>query len=90
MRASIYCSATLFTVATFAFPSMLKKDISADQLAEITALAEKITKEAASDVRLEARAGFDPEAQSISVTGDHAYVSLLFMPHNHTIPWLTF
>lgn len=77
MKVSLFYSATLFSLATFAFPaSLLKKDISAEQLAEITALVDRITKEAGISTRLGARASFDAEAQHVSTTGDHAYVSL--------------
>jgi hypothetical protein len=80
MKASILCSATLFSLATFAFPAnLLNGDISAATLAEITSLTEKSTRD------LEAkrqggqgghvRRAFNAEAQRISNTGDHKYVS---------------
>lgn len=90
MKASIFCSATLFTWATLAFPSnilqgdikanLLKlNEISPDTLAEITALSEKIAR----DVELKSQGGhvkrsFNADAQRISITGDHKYVCLFF------------
>ncbi|OSS52535.1 hypothetical protein B5807_03023 [Epicoccum nigrum] len=86
MKASIFCSATLFTWATLAFPSnilqgdikanLLKgSDISPDTLAEITALSEKIAR----DLEIKSQGGhvkraFNAEAQRISITGDHKYI----------------
>lgn len=90
MKASIFCSATLFTWATLAFPSnilqgdikanLLKgSDISQDTLAEITALSEKIAR----DLETRSQGGhvkraFNAEAQRISITGDHKYVCSSF------------
>jgi hypothetical protein len=90
MKASIFCSATLFTWATLAFPSnilqgdiktnLLKgSDISQDTLAEITALSEKIAR----DLETKSQGGhvkraFNAEAQRISITGDHKYVCSCF------------
>lgn len=77
MKVSILCSATLFTLATFAFPAnLLKGDISEATLAEITALTEKITR----DLETQRQGGyvkraFNAEAQRISTTGEHRYVS---------------
>ncbi|KAH7406357.1 Chloroperoxidase [Phaeosphaeria sp. MPI-PUGE-AT-0046c] len=77
MKASILCSATLFTLATFAFPAnLLKGDISEATLAEITSLTEKITR----DLEIKRRSGhekraFNAEAQRISTTGDHSYIA---------------
>ena len=84
MKASILCGATLFSLATFAFPANLldnlDKDISAEQLAEITELAAKISNEVQTKRQLGASIlppGFDAKAQRISTTGDHAYVCCL-------------
>jgi hypothetical protein len=77
MKVSLLCIATLFSLATFAFPaSMLKGDMSKSTLAEITALTEKISSDLESK-----RSGahvkrvFNAEAQRISTTGYHKYVS---------------
>lgn len=76
MKVSIICSATFFTWATFAFPaSLLKGDISEATLAEISSLAEKITR----DLETKrggghVKRGFSAKAQRISTTGDHGYV----------------
>ena len=75
MKVSILCSATLFTWATFAFPTnLLKGDISEATLAEITSLTETITR----DLETKRQGGhvkrtFSAEAQRISTTGDHRY-----------------
>jgi hypothetical protein len=77
MKVSLLCSATLFSLATLAFPAnLLKGDISEATLAEITALTEKITR----DLETKRQGGhvkraFNAEAQRISTTGDHKYVS---------------
>jgi hypothetical protein len=83
MRASLICSATLFPLASFAFPAnLLRGDISEDALAEITALAAKIhrdteTKRDSSNVKR----AFNADAQRISTTGKHAYVRTLIICH---------
>ncbi|KAJ4332398.1 hypothetical protein N0V87_008394 [Didymella glomerata] len=76
MKTSVICSAALFSLATFAFPAnLLKGDISAEQLAEFTALAERITQEAQKKPQpAHAKRGFNADAQHVSTTGDHAYV----------------
>jgi hypothetical protein len=76
MKASFLYSATLFSLATFAFPTnLLNKDISEDTLAEITALASKITREAETNRRASnVKRGFNADAQRVSTTGDHKYV----------------
>jgi hypothetical protein len=77
MKVSLVCSATLFSLATLAFPAnLLKGDISDATLAEITALTEKITR----DLETKQQGGhvkraFNAEAQRLSTTGDHKYVS---------------
>jgi hypothetical protein len=77
MKVSLLCSATLFSLATLAFPAnLLKGDISEATLAEITALTEKITR----DLEAKRQGGhvkrsFNAEAQRISTTGDHKYVN---------------
>jgi len=64
-------------MATFAFPaSMLKGDISAATLAEITALTDKISRDIESKRSgAHVKRAFNAEAQRISTTGDHEYVS---------------
>lgn len=77
MKVSILYSATLFTWTTSAFPAnLLKGDISEATLAEITSLTENITR----DLETKRQGGyvkraFNVEAQRISTTGDHRYVS---------------
>jgi hypothetical protein len=77
MKASLLCGAPLFSLAAFAFPAnLLQNDISQDTLAEITALATKITREAESKPKSgNVKRGFNAEAQSVSITGEHKYVS---------------
>lgn len=77
MKVSVLCGATLFSLATFAFPaSMLKGDISDATLAEITALTERIARDLESKRSgAHVKRAFDAEAQRISTTGDHKYVS---------------
>jgi hypothetical protein len=76
MKASLLCSATLFSLATFAFPTnLLKGDISEDTLAEITSLAAKISRDLETRGRAgNVKRGFNAEAQRISTTGKNAYV----------------
>jgi hypothetical protein len=76
MKASILCGAALFSLTTFAFPtSLLNSDISDATLAEITALADKITKEIETRRHpVVAKRGFNADAQLISTTGEHEYV----------------
>lgn len=76
MKTSLLCGASLFSLAAFAFPtSLLQNDIGQDTLAEITALAAKITREAESKQKLgNVKRGFNAEAQSVSITGQHEYV----------------
>jgi hypothetical protein len=76
MKASVLCSAALFSLTTFAFPtSLLNSDISDATLAEITALADKITKEIETRRQpIITKRGFNAEAQLISTTGEHEYV----------------
>jgi hypothetical protein len=78
MRASLLCSATIFSLAAFAFPTnLLNNDLSDDALAEITELAAKITKEAETKRQLGSAIlppGFDADAQLVSNTGEHRYV----------------
>jgi hypothetical protein len=83
MKTSVICSAALFSLATFAFPAnLLKGDISAEQLAEFTALAERITQEAQKKPQpAHAKRGFNADAQHVSTTGDHAYVSTISRFH---------
>jgi hypothetical protein len=78
MKVSVLCSATLFSLATFAFPAnLLNKDISEDTLAEITALAAKITRDAeAKQNGANIKRGFNADAQRVSTTGKHKYVSV--------------
>jgi hypothetical protein len=77
MKVSFFCSATLFSLATLAFPAnLLQGDISDATLAEITALTEKITR----DLETKQKGGyvkraFNADAQRLSTTGDHKYVS---------------
>jgi hypothetical protein len=76
MKVSLLCSATLFSLATFAFPAaLLKGDISDATLAEITALTEKIARDLeAQRSGAHVKRAFNAEAQRISTTGDHKYV----------------
>ncbi|KAF7454776.1 hypothetical protein A1F99_020340 [Pyrenophora tritici-repentis] len=78
MKLSLLCSATLFTLATYAFPAnLLNNDLSAEALAEITEIAAKITREAETKRQLGASIlppGFDADAQRISTTGKWRYV----------------
>jgi hypothetical protein len=76
MKASFLCSATLFSLATFAFPAnLLSNDISEDTLVQITALAAKITRdlETKQDTG-NVKRGFNADAQRISTTGEYRYV----------------
>ncbi|KAI4935087.1 uncharacterized protein J4E92_002373 [Alternaria infectoria] len=77
MRVSVLCSASLFSLATFAFPaSMLKGDISEATLAEITALTENISRDFESKRSgTHVKRAFNAEAQRISITGDHKYIA---------------
>lgn len=76
MKTSVLCGATLFFLATFAFPTnLLNGDISQDALAEVTALAAKITKEAEAQQNFgNAKRAFNAGAQIVSTAGKHAYV----------------
>jgi hypothetical protein len=84
MKASIVCSATLFSLGAFAFPANLLNNLPADLsdegLAEITELAAKISREVeAMETKRQLGAsilppGFDADAQRISITGEHRYV----------------
>jgi hypothetical protein len=84
MRASLICSATLFPLASFAFPAnLLSGDISEDALAEITALAAKIHRD--TEVKRDfsnVKRAFNADAQRVSTTGKHAYVRTLMHFHN--------
>lgn len=84
MKVSVLCSVTLFSLATFAFPaSMLKGDISKTTLAEITALTERISRDLESKRSgAHVKRAFNAEAQRISTTGDHKYVSSPIEMHN--------
>ncbi|CAN9378727.1 unnamed protein product [Alternaria alternata] len=77
MKASLLCSATLFSLATFAFPAnLLSNDISDDTLADIAVLAAKIKR--AAEERPDAsnvKRGFNADAQRISTSGDHQYIA---------------
>ena len=79
MKTSLICSATFFSLAAFAFPAnLLKGDISAEQLAELTGLARRITQEAQKKPQpAHVKRVFDADAQHVSTTGDHAYVSVI-------------
>jgi hypothetical protein len=77
MRASLICSATLFPLASFAFPH-----ISEDTLTEITALAAKISRD--TEVKRDfgnVKRAFNADAQRVSTTGKHAYVRTLIICH---------
>jgi hypothetical protein len=76
MKAAVFCSATLFSLATFAFPAnVLNNDISEDTLAEITALASKIAREAEAKRQVDiVKSRFNADAQRISTSGEHRYV----------------
>jgi hypothetical protein len=76
MKASVLCSATLFSLATFAFPAnLLKGDVSEDTLAELTTLAAKITRDLETTKQAgNVKRGFNADAQRVSTTGEHQYV----------------
>jgi hypothetical protein len=76
MKASLLFGATLFSISAFAFPAnLLNGDISEEALAEISALAAKITREAKTKRQLGiVKPGFNADAQRISTTGKHRYV----------------
>jgi hypothetical protein len=74
MKASLFCGATLFTAATFAFPASLPLgDINPDAVAELSSLIAKEA-EAQQQPGLEKRIAFNADAQRVSNTGDHKYV----------------
>ena len=78
MKSSILLSA-IFGLQTLAFPAALMKgDLSADELARITELTEKIA--SASRKRQlglnVVSLGFDAKTQKVDISGDHAYVSV--------------
>jgi hypothetical protein len=78
MKTSLFWSASLFASA-FAFPaSLLNKDISDDQLAEITALAAKVKAEIQSNETRGnvKRLGFNADAQRVDTTGQWEYVRI--------------
>lgn len=79
MKLSLVCGAVLFSAASFAFPtSLLKGDISDDALAEITALAAKISHEAEAKLQFgHVKRAFNASSQCVSTTGEHAYVCYL-------------
>lgn len=75
----MFSSASLFSTVIFAFPaSLVTKDITPETLAEITALAARIKEQAerSEQVPNVKRGGFNADAQRVSTTGDHAYVSV--------------
>jgi len=78
MKVSLLYSATLFTLATFAFPAnILNNELGDEALAEITELAAKITREAKTKRQLGAAVlppGFNADAQRVSTTGKWRYV----------------
>ena len=81
MKLSLLYSATLLCTATFAFPaSLLNGDMSPEQLAQISSLAERISREAHTQkTKRQAglgllKPGFDAEKQRVSTTGAHRYV----------------
>jgi hypothetical protein len=76
MKASLLFGAALFSLATYAFPAnLLDNDISDDTLAEITALAARITREAETNRHAGiVKRGFNADAQRVRTTGDHEYV----------------
>jgi hypothetical protein len=76
MKASLLFGATLLSISAFAFPAnLLNGDISEEALAEISALAAKITREAKTKRQLDiVKPGFNADAQRISTTGKHQYV----------------
>jgi hypothetical protein len=76
MKASLLCSATLFSISVFAFPtSLINGDLSEDAFAEISALVAKITREVETKRQLGIiKPGFNADAQRISNTGKYQYV----------------
>lgn len=83
MRASLFYSATLFSLACFSFPTF-QGDISEETLAEYAALAAKISREAG--VKHDSSKRGVTDAQRISTTGEHAYVRTLTTPHGDSRP----
>lgn len=78
MKLSLIGSAALLPLTAFSFPANLVKDISAEQLAELTALAERITQEAQKKPQpAHVKRTFDADAQHVSTTGDNAYVRIV-------------
>jgi hypothetical protein len=79
MKVSVLYSVSLFVSAALAFPAnLLNGDISDETLAEINGLVAKIKREAETKRQLGLgvlKPGFDADAQRISTTGDHRYVS---------------
>lgn len=77
MKASLLFT-TLFSLQALAFPAaLLNGDISADELAKITKLADKIASESRkrqNGLNI-VNVGFDAKAQKVDTTGSHAYVS---------------
>lgn len=81
MRASLICSATLYSLKCFSF-STNHGDTSENTLADYVALAAKIARE--SEVKRDSSIrAFDADAQRISTTGKHAYVRILTIPHTN-------
>lgn len=78
MKAFLICSAPLFSVASFAFPtSLLKGDIDEHALAAITISAAKISlqMEAKRDsVKVKRVLIYDSDPHRISTTGEQAYI----------------
>lgn len=89
MKTSLLCSATIFSLAAFAFPAnVLSADVSGATPAEITALVAKNTLEA--NTKRQAglnllKPGFDANAQRISTTGDHRYVCISNLKDEHYV-----
>lgn len=83
MRASLICSASLFTAGSFAFPSnLLKGNIGEEALADITALAAKISRDAEVERGFgNVKRAFNADAQRVSTSGKHAYVCILVTRH---------
>jgi hypothetical protein len=77
MKASLLCSLSLYSLSTLAFPaSLFKNDMSDETLAEITALAARITSDLETEKEGNVKRGlaFNAEAQYISNSGEHRYV----------------
>ena len=86
MKTSILYTASLFLTTAVAFPAnLLNGDISSETLAEINSIVARIEREAAASEKRQlgfglVKPGFDADAQRVSNTGTHRYVSSPLSP----------